>query len=153
MLTTLLAPRQWLRGLQSGRSWTWQAPGWQKFPVLDCPFHDPQIAITSCCKVEDFNSCVKSVKSVKSPFSCFRLLICLYMFLFRSVCGCWCVHHRSESMPLFAWFCLYRYKVCLDSEAYDFRGRGAANPQFWSLQCWFLKWGGSKPNHWHPWAS
>ena len=62
LLITQLAPRQWLHGLQSGRSWTWQVPGWQKFPVFDCPFHDPQIAISSRCEVEDFNSCVKSIE-------------------------------------------------------------------------------------------
>ena len=40
------------------------------------------------------------------------------------------VCHRFQGMPSFA----CRYKVCLDSDAYDFRGRGAANPQFWSSQ-------------------
>lgn len=133
LLITQLAPRQWLHGLQSGRSWTWQVPGWQKFPVFDCPFHDPQIAISSRCEVEDFNSCVKSIEIT------FFMCSPAYDLMYVSVSVMWmpmcvCVTGPKACLRLlagtrFAWI---RMPTTSGEEEPQTPNFGVHNPSFWS---------------------
>ena len=101
--------------------------------MFDCPFHDPQIAISSRCEVEDFNSCVKSIEI--TFFMCspaYDLMYVSVSVMWMPMCVCVCVTGPKACLRLlagtrFAWI---RMPTTSGEEEPQTPNFGVHNPSF-----------------------